>query len=449
MAPEQNRFGRSKLLKCLAVFVGLLLLAMAIFAWSTFSTQNQAAVQIDAIRQSGLPTTGAELNEFYRPADGVRDTTTEWMAATQLVNTDEFNQKVRALPVLGVGGDAVLPGTEWPQLEESRTTFNTVLKEELTAVRMAAEAGGQVRFPVDFAKGVAAQFPDTLRMRTVARLLRLDAYIAAHDGDDERVAQDIRHIIRTSDALASEPAVTSQLIRLAIYGVAVDSFQELFPHCQWSDETLVMLQHEFARADFRQEFRRALIGERSITLESLDALPALIRANNKLLAIELLGNAIDACDQSWPAVMECGRATGDRLVQIAGDSFSKYRYSGVLLMLPAISQTGTGSARAEAMKRAAVVAIALYRHRLNHGEFPSALQDSALQHGLIAGEQESLIMDPFTDQVLQLQTTADGFVLYSIGPNLKDDDGSVEAEESWKTLDIGLRLKTTSTEELP
>jgi len=63
-------------------------------------------------------------------------------------------------------------------------------------------------------------------------------------------------------------------------------------------------------------------------------------------------------------------------------------------------------------------AIALERHRLAHGEFPESLDALAPQFSA------QVPHDIFGGQPLHYRRTDDGhFVLYSIGPNEKDDGG--------------------------
>ena len=79
---------------------------------------------------------------------------------------------------------------------------------------------------------------------------------------------------------------------------------------------------------------------------------------------------------------------------------------------------------AETMKRLSVAAIALKRFQLRHGNYPEAL-------GQLVPEFLSAVpLDPVDDQPLRYRRNADGtFVLYSVGPNNKDDGGDPSLEK--------------------
>jgi len=97
--------------------------------------------------------------------------------------------------------------------------------------------------------------------------------------------------------------------------------------------------------------------------------------------------------------------------------------------------------------RCARLAIALERHRRVHGTWPHALTDLDWQ-----GPRDVFI-DPFTGRPLQYVRSSDGFALYSVGPDGKDDGGKIFPQRlngrppgTGPTTDVGilLRVKTSS-----
>lgn len=79
---------------------------------------------------------------------------------------------------------------------------------------------------------------------------------------------------------------------------------------------------------------------------------------------------------------------------------------------------------------AAQIACLLMLHREKHGQFPQSLNE------LAASRESSDWIDPFDDEPIRFKATQDSFALYSIGTNLKDDQG--EKNYSDQTDDWGI-----------
>ena len=74
-------------------------------------------------------------------------------------------------------------------------------------------------------------------------------------------------------------------------------------------------------------------------------------------------------------------------------------------------------ARCLANLRLALTAVALEQFRAAHHQYPSALSE------LTPTYSGAMLMDPFDGQPLRYRKQSAGYVLYSVGPNLKDDGG--------------------------
>ena len=88
--------------------------------------------------------------------------------------------------------------------------------------------------------------------------------------------------------------------------------------------------------------------------------------------------------------------------------------------------------RQETLDRLQIVAMALAIQRNEEGEYPDSLDD--LPFNRIALKSEKLqraLRDTFTDSPLAYRKTKEGYLLYSFGPNGKDDGGS---HSDWKIL---------------
>ena len=99
------------------------------------------------------------------------------------------------------------------------------------------------------------------------------------------------------------------------------------------------------------------------------------------------------------------------------------------MFLPSLARATTLGVRIKAGLAMVRTMVAIRIHTLeNHGEPPDSLYE-------IEGKlPEGAMIDPFSDELLQYRRTPEGWLLYSVGPNLIDDDG--QTGKRWDELDI-------------
>jgi len=91
-------------------------------------------------------------------------------------------------------------------------------------------------------------------------------------------------------------------------------------------------------------------------------------------------------------------------------------------MFDSLNSTGEVMAKYEAQRRIILCAIDALRSRLTRGRCPDRLVSSG-----------TTALDPFTNKPLAFVPYADGFMIYSFGPNGKDDSGD-PVGTTWTTL---------------
>jgi len=404
-----------------------------------YAGQSSLKSQLAALRAKGLPTAAGEVNDFYVVPEGVASTTDLWVAAIDAVQSADLRQREKTLPIVGDGPRPIpAPGEAWAELEASRTLLGE-LHGELQSIRQAAEAGGQIRFPVNFSAGISVLLPYTNNSRDVARLLELDAHVSAHDGNGSQALQDLRAIFALFDALRGEPTLISQLIRMAIHEIGCVAVERLMPHCNWSDAELESLQTAIRSARFKDELSNRLCGERAICLIELDRIPlGPFRPSNKQEALRFFENSIEGLSSSWPDALSRQRELSTRMKTLADSRFTGLRLTFVLLIFPASEQAAIASARAEARQKCA---IAAQRFRLQRGRLPDSLAN--IGQGLLGSfsEPSAKLIDPFDGQPLRYKTEETRVVIYSIGENELDDGGDCDRDDQQRPLDVKFSVK--------
>jgi hypothetical protein len=86
-------------------------------------------------------------------------------------------------------------------------------------------------------------------------------------------------------------------------------------------------------------------------------------------------------------------------------------------ILPELERTRLLDERAAAHRHGLHLIVRILAHRQTKGAFPDSL-DALAPHGLV-----ELRVDPFSGKDLVYRKTGDGFMLYSVSDNLKDDGG--------------------------
>ncbi len=403
--------------------------------------------ELATLRSQGLPTNATELNAFYSVPAGVADTTELWTAAVSAVTAANINQHASQLPVVGTGPTPVPePGTEWAEQEACRA-FLEELEEEFQAILQAADADGMARFPVDFSGGANTLLPHAQEMRTISRLLTLNAHVHAHDGEYQQVLRDVTAIFAASDSLSGEPTLISQLVRIAVHAIGSHLAVQMLPHSRWNEEDLKNLQIVIGRARFRQEMLNAFHGERVIFLTSGGVgsvrvgTVVLFRDANALKALELFRMSADGLAKSWPEALRKQQEIDTQIKTMGSSALSKLTYMTVMLMFPSFKPGVIAGARAEARQNCAMAIIAAQRYRLQHGELPASLDDI---NALIPGdpdERSGRLTDPFDGLPLRFKSADNQLLIYSVGDNKTDDGGILDGEGSSLQGDLGYTIE--------
>jgi hypothetical protein len=88
------------------------------------------------------------------------------------------------------------------------------------------------------------------------------------------------------------------------------------------------------------------------------------------------------------------------------------------LLIPALSKAALKFATIEALRRSALVAVAIERHRLDHnGALPATLGSLVPQY------LKEVPLDAYDGQPIRYAQRPKGYVVYSVGVDRRDDGG--------------------------
>lgn len=321
--------------------------------------------------------------------------------------------------------------------------------ETLKEIADVAAARPQCRFPIQYQKGFACQLPHLSSLLRAARVLQVRALAELNASQTAAAFNDIRLMLRLGNSFETEPLLISLLVRISFNNLALQPVWEGLADHRWNDAQLQQLQRDFTAINLMNHLAAAFHGERCMDKWCLDELLNNPRTmfmitgegggnnhSSEVLLARLIPsgwiyfNCLNVDLFYQQRILPCidshvGRMDPARCEKIEKDLMRGKPHAipyHVLecLMVPAIASVFVKGGFAQTAIQSATLACALERYRLANGKLPEKLD--ALVPQFIA----QLPHDVIDGQPLRYRLAGiDGFVLYSIGWNQKDDGGVV------------------------
>jgi hypothetical protein len=414
--------------------VGLLAVIAALpFVHGAFA-RAKIAEQYQAIRAAGEPATLDELAQWLPyPPDGENRVGLYQQAFRTPIELDRdaalaFDEAMKEAPPHGPYSDA---------LRELGAKKIAGSAERLRLLREAAS--GAARFPLDIKHGYAMELGHLSQLREAARLLQLEAVLAAHDGDASRAVEALLAGLAIADCLRNEPILISQLVRIACHTVFIDGLNRALELTDFTEDQLARLEAAVRSHEEPEAAARGFMGERIFMLatyedpryytEQVSGLAGLPSGQFAGVARVMRGVGWNAADQvhcmtMMAKIIQASRRpfpegqvimeTVERELESSHGWFP--RISDMLL--PSLTRGLEAFARDTAQLRNAATALAVERFGLKAGQPPATLEE------LVPEFLESVPIDPFDGQPLRYRLSEKGYVVYSVSLNLKDDGGT-------------------------
>jgi hypothetical protein len=363
-----------------------------------------------------------------------------------------------------------LPGGDPPNLEDRLAELppprrpdeadRKELRAELEKVAAALDVARGLadrprgRYAVAWSQDlIATLIPHAQEAREVAGMLSLDALRQALDGDGEGAVRSCQAALNAGRSFGDDPAPISQLVRAACARRAVRALEQVLAQTEAPAKSLEGLQRLLEE---EAEAPLELIAARSDRVTFYQALEVMRTGRFNR---QTYGMRSSYLGPTGDAIIDRGRAGAceaaylryfNEVVEIAKlpAEQQQERLKGLHeptenlpALLEALSRGGewskfaTAFHRARAELRCAAAALAAERYRLAEGHWPEGL-GALVPHYLAA-----VPADPFDGQPLRLRSRADGLVVYSVGPDGKDDDGNLDRKGTGAAgTDVGFRL---------
>lgn len=329
--------------------------------------------------------------------------------------------------------------------------------ETLQVLREAAASRPYSRFPIEYEMepSWAILLPHLQHIKRLTIFASVHAVASLEAGNAGQAFEDMKLGFRISDSISNEPLLIDHLVRIASLMVTLQTAREGIARGAWNEAQLKELQGWLAHIHLLEEYRNAIEGERAFTTSGLDwmrrqgflARPGVMQEdfmgseaafflrfmpsgwfyqNMRTLSDihqRFFLRAVDAeAHRVFPAVAEEGRQAAEKLPRTAYTVFAK-------VLLPALDRALLRSAQAQVYVDAAITSCAVERYRLAGTQTPPSLQ------GLIPQFIDAVPSDVIDGKPLRWKSNPDGYSIYSIGWNLRDDGGEVEWKKQGKTIE--------------
>jgi len=299
-------------------------------------------------------------------------------------------------------------------------------------------------FPVDWDAGFEMTFPHLADMRQAARMLRVRAEVLAHDGDMDSAVASCAIVFRIAEHAKMEPTLIGQLVAYAIQLFAGDGLENVLSQGTPSIEVSRKLYQQVAAIDQKAPFMRAIQGERACTIWVFDyvrrAIPGdlfeqlfgpsepwlfwkmrgwrLYRtAGRPLLNLDEV-TSLNLWEEYNAGLSAAWPESNERLERttVTIDRIPIYRGFLTKMVFPVFARANWRRDQMTAMIGNAQIALALEAFKAEHGRYPDTLAD-------LAEEGWKLPTDPFTGGPHHYRREGAGFVVWSTGQDMDDDNG--------------------------
>lgn len=430
--PRRPRTSRSA--RGLAWAAGLVLVLCAgLWGVAAVHFGRGLQVRLAALQQAGEPTTVEQLGQALPPpADD---------AAPLYVQLLQIDFRHATRPPEGLAG---LCGADLEQLEAFRRQpapaqaraaarlLSRPAAQSLLAGLQAASGRPQAVFPLRWSEGFSARSPHLARLRAAGRLLLAAALAEAFAGRHEAAGQHLLAALRLARQVSQEPSLLAQPAAYALYGLAADTAPQVLRVCPLAPAERGRLQEELRRADLQGRLRLALRSERVLGLEMFRQAtedPARLGTGGLSTgaplapALSLLSRSIFSrpfwqmqqvlyLDRFEPLLRQAERPYRDLPAPQPLPPVRPWDIASV--PLPALHKLALARDLALARLGMMQLALDLQGYHQAHGRYPRTL-------AALGGAEPG---DPFSSGPFIYRPEAEGYLLYSLGGNLRDDSGT-------------------------
>ena len=323
----------------------------------------------------------------------------------------------------------------WQELEKEITLGSKALKQARKALRRP-----YLGVELDYKKGFNLLVPQVGKTRNLAQWLSASAIHYLHQGNLDKVLEDIESIALLSRFLKDDRVLVCQFERISIGSMGLDATWQALQAPGWNEAQLQKLQQIWQSTSFIDDLPKTLEMERiagaSVIEKSRRSNENLRRWKDYLYVTawrmlwsdqdelrflqikqkELDGTRAAIAAKSWSKGQLFFKQT--EILTIPSSAYDRLKHPLTYILSSAPGTDILNCMRYEVQREMTVTAIALKRYHLRFKKYPATLQE------LVPTYLSALPIDYMDGKPLRYYLNSDGsFTLYSIGEDGVDDHG--------------------------
>ncbi len=436
----------SKILKVIAIVIVILGVTYAIAVSVSSAKLRQAYTEL---KKDGRP---------MEPADVIPSEVPDMNNAALLYESAALLLKAQPAPdenLLEYLGDLsekfIKESLEPQKLPELKQLIG---RDAVTQALSLVEQGTQrdsCRYQLNYYDGLNTLLPHLSDLKNSNRIFCAKAYLEAEAGNPDTAWDMFTTQLKFTDALLTEPVLISQVVRIRMISLSCDTIMKLCeiapPNVQQAGNIQSLLKDfDDIRPLIRSiDAERLLIGEWVFNLSKDEMYKTNLQYGHedatgllpKLIIFGITFKPLLLADHAaYLRFMHDGARFLERpgphspeLIEIMENGVQKKRYiSYTIARMLSVSINRIKQIHREMIVKLRIVqtGLALLQYKQANNTFPATLEALKLPN----------INDPYSDGPLSYKTAGEGFVLYSVGPDKKDNDGSPRQDKQEEDWDI-------------
>lgn len=388
MVPNNEKASkRGCLILSILIFVVLpfSLLALGLLLWygRESSGRSRLKARIDSLSKQGDPVDNSSVESYYKNRTSPENTDA-WLAVLNTISSADFKASTKGVPYIGIDVELpVLTSDGWEEEEVSLAFLERWKSLHAEVLRLSIDAK-PVRFPIVF-DSFATLLPQTQNSRDVARVLQLQGRVGLRARDSAVVRDAIDGLLGLSRVNAGEPFLVSQLVSMAIDGVAIGLLKDAIQHDALSEsDLLVLLPKVLASTTIGKEWQTTIAGERGTALpvfidpnkaKAMGVMSLPGRSRDAIFFIELMQEVSEIPTEDFVEFQSKLAEIESKLKKANQSWFSKYDNFLTLQITPACNAAGEAFIRRALQHRIAALAIGIRLYEDRKGKLPASLND--------------------------------------------------------------------------
>ena len=446
---------RRRKLKLWHIGVGLLCLAVAGLLIMRWHWRAKFLRRIAAIRAAGFPVTAKELDAWYPwPPSG--QNAAYWITGAAALHHKLRQEYSRRLEQI-CNRSGARPDPNQPIPEDLGDMLEQYVRENTKALEMlhGATSVPECRYPIDLSQGMFVAMPHIANVREDCLLLCAEAVVCAERGDPNGATRSLEVALCVACSLDHEPILLSHLVQMSTVGWTTAALEWALNAVPFTEEQLARLNRAFSSIHANEGLSRALAGDRCLSLVAFDE-PQIVSRQQRFpkpppaALMGLYGTVGLAAREGtifldhMEECLQIAQLPASQRPPAIRAQEARYGHSRKGLLWKEVDARSIPTMMGHELKRVAQLEVAktlvaVERHRLAHTSLPETLGQ------LVPDYLAEVPVDPFDGRPLRYRRTDQGFVVYSVGEDSKDDGGEQEPPTETKrpdeTWDLVFRIE--------